>query len=68
MTTDLQVDPLRVHDYKDYSGVYVLAKLNDRWGSYDIATLERNSLVQWLQESPARAPYIVCKLLNFPIP
>lgn len=36
-------------DLREATGIYVRAKCNGKWGSYDIATLEKESLFQWLR-------------------
>lgn len=42
------VDPQR-HDITRDTGIYVRAKLGDKWGSYDIAELDAKSLLAWLR-------------------
>lgn len=53
---NLEVDPDRVVvdggvEWNE-TGIYVRAVLGDEWGSYDIATLRRDSLNRWLRENP----------------
>jgi hypothetical protein len=43
------VDPARKDDGDGVTGIYVRAKLDDKWGSYDIATLDRTSLCAFLR-------------------
>lgn len=42
-----RVDPTRT-DRHGQTGIYVRAMHNDKWGSHDIAELDRYSLVAWL--------------------
>ncbi len=44
---ELQVDPERL-DIPE-TGIFVRAKLNDKWGSHDIAHLKPESLLVWLR-------------------
>lgn len=44
---DLNVDPARAQIPE--TGIYVRAKKDDRWGSHDIAHLDRKSLYEWLR-------------------
>lgn len=43
----LHVDPERL-EFADLTGIYVRAKLNDKFGTYDIAQLTKDSLLEWL--------------------
>lgn len=45
---DLQVDKSRTHLH-EMTGIYVRAKHDDKWGSYDIAELDKNSLHTFLR-------------------
>jgi len=47
----LQVDRYRAinADLKGATGIYIRAKLDDRFGAYDIATLTKESLLEWLR-------------------
>lgn len=51
--TDLIVDSHRLSLWHENdqqgTGIYVRARLEDRWGSYDIVTLDRDSLIRWLK-------------------
>ena len=45
----LTVDPFRVNQYADATGVYVRAKDElGKYSSYDIAQLDKASLKEWL--------------------
>ena len=49
MTTDLRVDDEREHEQHGATNIFVRAKFEDAWGSYDIAELDRLSLLRWLR-------------------
>ena len=60
-----------VYDKKlnDFTGIYVRAKLNDQWGSFDIATLTCESLRAWLRSRGGEnrwAEMTVASLLAYP--
>lgn len=47
---EFEVDPIRIEEDCDgVTGIYVRAKLNGEWGSYDIATLTSESLMAFLR-------------------
>lgn len=47
---DYQVDSTRATDqYADATGIYVRARHDEKWGSYDIAQLTPGSLLRWLR-------------------
>lgn len=59
----LTVDKDRIqHDGK--TGVYVRAMLNDKWESVDIATLTRESLIEWVHSKPFGAEGLLLTLLG----
>lgn len=45
----LLVDPERAMVYERATGILVRARLDDRFGNWDIAQLDRASLLAWLQ-------------------
>jgi hypothetical protein len=47
---DLMVDPART-DFDESTGIYVRARCDRRIDSWDIACLEKLSLLQWMQEN-----------------
>lgn len=49
MMTEFEVDPARKDDGDGVSGIYVRAKLDGKWDSYDIATLTAESLLAFLR-------------------
>ena len=52
--TELKVDLEREAEnikYGPQTGIYVRATKNDKWGSYDIADLEKESLLAWLKSN-----------------
>ena len=59
MSIEYKVDGGRARsdDLYPESGIYVRAKLGDKWGSYDIAHLERESLVAWLKSRGGDNPW-----------
>ena len=47
---ELRVDPQREDDLEGCTGIFVRAiGTNGRWGSYDIAQLDRASLLAWIR-------------------
>lgn len=46
MEPDYQIDPSRVGQGE--TGIFIRAKRDGVWGSYDIYALEKNSLLCWL--------------------
>jgi hypothetical protein len=62
---DLNCDPNRM-DNRSTAGIYIRAKVGERWDSVEIAQLTRASLVEWLSEEPDRALQVVLLLLNHP--
>jgi len=52
---DLNVDPTRIGEVWELTGVYIRAKGPDgRWGSFDIVQLDRESLRAFLEEKPKK--------------
>lgn len=49
--TDLKVDPDRLSNLASEpgTGIWIRALHDDRWGSYDIAALDKPSLLAWLK-------------------
>jgi hypothetical protein len=43
----LNVDPERLQAYP--TGIPIRANLHGKWGTYDIANLDKDSLLEWLQ-------------------
>ncbi len=62
----LRVDPRRT-PLDGMTDVYVKAKQGDRWGSFDVATLERDSFIAWLRHSKDRAEKVALTLLGHDI-
>lgn len=60
---ELVVDPARLA-FEDATGIFVRARLAEKWASYDIAQLERESLLTWLRSRPNFAEQTVLLLLN----
>lgn len=65
MTPDLNVDPSRLgtHD----TGIFVRAKNDNCWGSYDIGELDYDSLMVWLKSRGGSNPWAencVCVMLG----
>jgi len=58
----MRVDPKRVR--LPETGIYVRALMNDKWGSYDIAHLEKDSLKTWLLRDSNTAAQVVMSLLG----
>jgi hypothetical protein len=62
---DLEVDPARaLPGGAVHTGIYVRARLHDRWDSFDIAMLTRESLLTWLRTTATRAEEVVLLLLD----
>jgi hypothetical protein len=62
-----KVDPTRYDEYKDWTGVFVRAQWPGKgYGSYDIAQLDRDSLVHFLTHrlSPEGVAGLVAALMN----
>ena len=51
---ELKVDESRLG--RNSTGIYVRAKHNDSWGSFDIYELNKESLVIWLTDSGCSNP------------
>lgn len=49
MTFEATVDPARHEINHESTGVYVRAKYKEKWGSFDIAELDRDSLFRFLR-------------------
>lgn len=45
---ELKVDPARER-WADETGVVVRAKRGERWGNYDVAHLDKASMLEWLR-------------------
>jgi len=56
---DLIVDVDRAADpeLSESTGIFVRAKLGDKWGSWDIAQLTKGSLLSWLKSRGGDNPY-----------
>ena len=54
MTLPLTVDPARLDQWNEVTGIYVRAchPGTGKFGDYDIATLDTESLKRWLQSGP----------------
>lgn len=66
----LTVDPDRVENNHSYSGIFIRATHDGRWGSYDIAELDRASLLRFLRSRGGHnewAEGVVLGLLGHPI-
>jgi len=68
---ELIVDPTRVSDHGQThgisTGIYVRARLGDKWGSHDIIELSLDSLRVWLRSRGGEnewAENVVCMLLG----
>lgn len=56
---DLRVDPTRVVDFGIASGIFVRAIDGEgHWNSYDIATLDKESFVRFLEREQTMLPWI----------
>lgn len=65
--TDLKVDPARVGLREGLTRIYVRARsVAGEWGSFDIAELDRESLIAWLEAVPGRALQVVLISLQQP--
>lgn len=53
---ELTVDPKRI-DYDGSTGVYVRARHEGKWGSYDMAVLDRASLLEFLRSRGGDNPW-----------
>jgi hypothetical protein len=53
---NLKTDPERVPQRHGDTGIFVRAKNGEEWGSYDIAELDKASLLQWLQSRGGNNP------------
>lgn len=65
MSEPFEVDPQRVE--RDGTGVYVRALFEGAYGSYDLVTLKRESLLRWLREAAdpmMRAEAVILSLLE----
>lgn len=65
----LTVDPKRADNhnaYNDCTEIFVRAyhPVMEQWGSWDIATLDKGSLMQWLNKRPGYASDVVLMLLG----
>lgn len=63
----LEVDPERVAMGDPGTGIFVRAIFDGQWGSYDIATLKREGLIDWLRSRGGRndwAENVVALLLG----
>ena len=56
---ELIVDKHRAinENLREATGIYVRAKCDGRWGSFDIATLEKESLHKWLRSRGGENPW-----------
>ena len=59
--TILTVDPKRM---QFICGIPIRAKLGDKWGAYDLAQLDRLSLIHWLNGHPLLAINTVLALFD----
>ena len=65
---DLTVDPERA-DGQGYTGIYCRATLHDVWGSWDIACLDRSSLLDFIRargDNSAWCEGVVLVMLGHP--
>ena len=53
---DLTIDPEPQH-LADTTGIYVRAKVDDKWKSVDIAQLNKESLLTWLRSRDGDNPW-----------
>jgi hypothetical protein len=54
---ELRVDPNRSEKLADSTGIYVRAIYLGKWGSYDIAQLDKESLLEWLRSRGGDNPW-----------
>lgn len=59
---DLRVDPRRLDGPE--TGIFIRAKKGERWGSYDLAALDRDSVMRWLEQDEGMARRVVLLLLG----
>lgn len=52
---ELKVDSKRLKQFE--TGIFVRATLDGKWGSYDIADLEKESLLDWLRSRGGDNPW-----------
>ncbi len=54
----LKVAPDRLKErYEDATGIYIRAKADEKWGSYDIAQLDKDSLLLFLRSRGGDNPW-----------
>jgi hypothetical protein len=66
-TMELRVDEARYAAFVREgrgTGIFVRARLDASWGSYDLSTLERESLITWLRSADELAESTVLRLLG----
>lgn len=67
---ELHCDPMREDRYKNATGIYVRARsIREGWGSFDIAQLDRDSVVVWARSRGPASPWavnVILLLLRFP--
>jgi len=63
---ELQIDPSRVEEYADLTGIYIRAKdpINDKWGTYDLGQLDRKSFLLWLMQELNRPIDVLTHVFN----
>jgi len=59
---DYKVDPKRLK--LPETGIYIRATHEGKWGSHDLAHLDRASLIRWLERDPDLAERTVLALLR----
>jgi len=68
--SDYLVDPSRLNEPE--TGIFIRARLGTQWGSHDLATLDRDSVVRWLtsRDNPAEAARLALLLgiADYPSP
>lgn len=63
MEPNLYVDPERLEQLE--TGIFTRAKNGDNWGSYDIAELTRESLLEWLNGNKDMMEKVILHLLEY---
>ena len=60
---EYRVDPRR-RDVPE-TGIFIRAKEGDAWGSHDLAHLDRDSVMRWLQRDDRMTRRVVLLLLGY---
>lgn len=61
---DYLVDPSRLDEWG--TGIYIRARHGEKWGSHDLAHLDRDSVTRWLRRDEGTAERVVLLLLFGP--